>query len=176
MLYLRKCTQKIHTSRMYIYPLLLEELELFLASFEIFTSVNNLNGDEFKIDEETTKAIKEDLIPNLELAHNNWCFSTLWLMVETQSKTIVGSFCFYGEPNEKMEVEIGYGVSPKFQNHGYMSEALEGIVEWCRSFCNIKSILAHSNIGNLASNRVLEKCNFLLVEQDAKLNLWKKTL
>ncbi|MBI9067596.1 MAG: GNAT family N-acetyltransferase [Salinivirgaceae bacterium] len=160
---------------MYIYPLLKDELALLLASYKDFATVNNLNCDEFKIDEETTKAIKEDLIPKLEVANYNWCFSTMWLMVEKQSKTIVGSFCFYGEPNENMEVEIGYGVSPKFQNHGYMSEALNAIVEWCRSSNNIKYILAHCNIDNLDSNRILEKCNFTLAEQNTELNLWKIT-
>lgn len=176
MLFLRNSTHKIHTLRMYIYPLLIEELVLFLDSFMTFTSVNNLNGDEFKIDEETTKAIKEDLIPKLKLANHNWCFSTMWLVIEKQNRNIIGSFCFYGKPNEKMEVEIGYGISPKFQNHGYMSESLEGIVKWCRSSNNIKSILAHTNIDNLASNRILKKCRFILTEQDSELNLWKRTL
>ena len=176
MLFVRNRTHEIHTLRMYIYPLLIYELMLLIASHKIFTSVNNLNGDEFKLDEETTKAIREDLIPKLKVANHNWYFSTMWLMVEKQNKNIVGSFCFYGKPNEKMEVEIGYGVSPKFQNHGYMSETIEGIVEWCSSSNNIKSILAHSNIDNLASNCVLKKCRFILAEQDTELNLWKRTL
>jgi len=62
---------------MYIYPLLLEELVLLLASHKVFSSVNNFNRVVFKINEETTKAMKEDLIPKLKVANHNWYFSTM---------------------------------------------------------------------------------------------------
>ena len=86
---------------------------------------------------------------------------------------MIGDLCILGEPNADGEIEIGYGTYDEFQNRGYMTELVGGIIEWAKSQTKVKSILASTDKTNKASSKVLEKNNFLQVgETDTSIN-WK---
>jgi RimJ/RimL family protein N-acetyltransferase len=86
---------------------------------------------------------------------------------------MVGDLCIYGEPNEVGEKEIGYGTYDEFQNKGFMTELVEGIINWIKTQKQVKPIIASTDRSNVASFRVLEKNNFVKIgETDALLN-WK---
>lgn len=42
----------------------------------------------------------------------------------------MGEIAFYGLPNADHEVELGYGLSPQFQEMGYMTEAVKTLSKW----------------------------------------------
>jgi RimJ/RimL family protein N-acetyltransferase len=54
----------------------------------------------------------------------------VWLLIERESRTVIGSAGFQGRPNTHGEIELGYGVHPDFRNHGYATEAATALVEW----------------------------------------------
>lgn len=73
---------------------------------------------------------------------------------------IIGELGFRG-PQKNGSVEIGYGMGPGYEGHGYMSEAAAAAVEWALTQTGVDTVLAETNEDNKASLRVLEKLGFL---------------
>ena len=55
---------------------------------------------------------------------------------------MIGDLCFVGEPNENGEIEIGYGTYEEFQKRGFMTEAVDGMIQWAKKQPAVKSIIA----------------------------------
>jgi len=150
-------TDDIHTNRLLLRPLEIEELKQYATSPSKWASANGLICELETLDEATLEAIQKDLLPHL--IQSNSRFYTIWIIVEQASKTIVGSFCFHGEPYEGT-VEIGYGTNPASRNHGFMTEALVGIIRWATTQTEITKIIAETETHNQPSIRVLHKAGF----------------
>ena len=58
--------------------------------------------------------------------------------------------------------EIGYGIVPSRQGHGYATEAVNALLLIAWEQPETSTIIAHAEIGNLASQRVLGKAGFVL--------------
>lgn len=85
---------------------------------------------------------------------------------------MVGDICFYGEPNEEGEVEIGYGTYSAYQGNGYMTEAVAALIRWALEQPSVKTILASTNKTNVASYSVLVKNGFEKVGESDELFSW----
>lgn len=51
----------------------------------------------------------------------------VWLLIERESRTVVGSAGFQGRPSSEGEIELGYGIHADFQNLGYATEAARAL-------------------------------------------------
>jgi ribosomal-protein-alanine N-acetyltransferase len=85
----------------------------------------------------------------------------VWLLIERESRTVVGSAGFQGRPNSEGEIELGYGVHADFRNRGYATEAAKALVEWAFTQPGVKRITAHCDQDNVASQRVVEKAGLV---------------
>lgn len=85
----------------------------------------------------------------------------IWLLIETESRTVVGSAGFQGRPNADGEIELGYGVHTDFRNRGYATEAARALVEWAFKQPGVARITAHCDQANVASRRVVEKAGLI---------------
>jgi ribosomal-protein-alanine N-acetyltransferase len=85
----------------------------------------------------------------------------VWLLIESETRTVVGSAGFQGRPNPAGEVEIGYGVHGDFRNRGYATEAARALVEWAFEQPGVKRVTAHCDQENIASHRVVEKAGLI---------------
>ena len=85
---------------------------------------------------------------------------------------MVGDLCIYGEPNENGEIEIGYGIYKEFRNRGFMTEIVQGIIDWAKTQPKVKSITASTDKTNLASFRVLEKNGFVKNGESGEFFYW----
>jgi RimJ/RimL family protein N-acetyltransferase len=81
----------------------------------------------------------------------------VWLLIERESRTAVGSAGFQGRPNTDGEVEIGYGVHADFRNRGYATEAARALVGWAFEQAGVKRVTAHCDQDNIPSHRVAAK-------------------
>jgi [ribosomal protein S5]-alanine N-acetyltransferase len=81
----------------------------------------------------------------------------VWLLIERESRTVVGSAGFQGHANSDGEIELGYGVHADFRNRGYATEAARALVEWAFAQPDVKRVTAHCDHDNLPSHRVVEK-------------------
>ena len=81
----------------------------------------------------------------------------VWLMIQTQENILVGDLGFGGKPDESGSLEMGYEVFAAYRNQGYGFEAVQAVVNWAFSHPELRRIVAHCPIDNLASTRILEK-------------------
>jgi len=150
----------IETERLSIVPLTACELACYLNSPEDLVSTLGLQLPVAPLDDNLKDAIQNSFLPNLRNKNKNYLFHTLWIIVAKKQQCIIGGICFHGEPNKEGEAEIGYGIDEAFQNSGYMTETLKGIIEWSRKANEIGSLLAETAVSNHSSVRVLDKCGF----------------
>lgn len=85
----------------------------------------------------------------------------------------IGTIGFYGPPDEEGQVMFGYGLVPGARGHGYATEALAGLVAFCRSHDAVRAMVADTETGNTASQRVLDKTGFALVKEEAGLYFYR---
>ncbi|MBC1375398.1 GNAT family N-acetyltransferase [Listeria sp. FSL L7-0091] len=91
------------------------------------------------------------------------------LVVLKKENKIIGEIGGQGNPNETGEIEIGYSIAPDYQNKGYMSEALIGMIAWLEEQHEIKRIFARCYEQNEASIQVLKHNHFVhIVEKDTE--------
>lgn len=96
----------------------------------------------------------------------------LFAIVETSSGLSVGGIGFKSSPNERGEIEIGYGVCQSFQGRGVATEAALAMCEIAQR--GARTVLAETDRENAASQRVLEKCGFVSFEQTNELIRWRR--
>ena len=80
-------------------------------------------------------------------------------VVERASGLVVGGIGFFGPPRGG-EAEIGYGIVPSRQGRGYATEALRTMIAMAWADARVTVVVAGTDPGNVASQRVLEKAGF----------------
>ena len=114
------------------------------------------------IDAQTDEDLKTAYREMLQGASDHpeqWMWYAAW-MIERQDGRAVGDLCFKG-CNPDGSVEIGYGILPEHQRHGYAAEAVEAAVAWALRQPGVTRVEAETQPDNKASQRVLEKCGFV---------------
>jgi ribosomal-protein-alanine N-acetyltransferase len=85
-------------------------------------------------------------------------------VIETSSGLVVGGIGFHGPPKDG-EVEIGYDIVPTRQGRGYATEAVSTLVSLALTMPEVVAVVASTDADNVASQRVLEKAGFQLVDR-----------
>ena len=114
------------------------------------------------ISAETDKEMKKAYSEMLEGCLNHpdqWDWYAMW-MIELKDGTHIGDLCFKGlAPNGT--TEIGYGILDDYQGQGYATEAVKAVLDWALQDPKVTTVEAETDPGNMASQRVLEKCGFV---------------
>ena len=98
------------------------------------------------------------------------------LIIERASRNAIGSIGFFGPPDEDGQVTIGYGLVGQYRGRGLGTEALEALIAYCRTRSEVKTVLADTEAGNTASQRVLEKCGFTFIRANSELCFYQLAL
>jgi len=97
----------------------------------------------------------------------------VWVVIERESKTVIGDIGFIGPPGEDNTVEIGYSVIPDRRGRGYATEAARAFVDWALRQPRIDSVVAGCDNKNVPSIRILEGIGFVRSsESDGQLR-WR---
>lgn len=101
--------------------------------------------------------IKLDKMSSAPAARHVW--HTFWLIILGGERAI-GMIGFKGPADTNGQVEIGYGIIPAQQGHGYATEAVSAFINWAFSpgHKGVAAVIAETTRDNLASQRVLQKC------------------
>lgn len=135
----------VTTERMNIFPISIEKLK------EIAQQEEN----------EILKIAYQEMLDGCLNYPESYIWYTLWFMeLKDSENEIVGTLSFKGI-DDKGIVEIGYGINEGYENKGYMTEAITAMAKWASLQQNVKQIEAEAEKNNIASIRVLEKCNFV---------------
>ena len=129
---------------------------------------------------------KEEIAPSflLEFAidkltkepDNHFWWSPRLIVVD---KLIVGMCGFKNLPNEDNSVEIGYGIIPSQQRKGFATHAVELLIQEAFSKSEIKTVVAHTDLSNYPSQKILQKNGFIqqgstIDADDGELLIWQK--
>lgn len=87
------------------------------------------------------------------------CFG-VWVMIERDSRCVVGDIGFHGPPDDAGTIEVGYSAVPNRRRRGYATEAAGALIEWARSQPSVHAIVAGCDPENVPSVRTLEQVGF----------------
>lgn len=96
-----------------------------------------------------------------ELAHKpsiNFEFSQgfgLYYLVHRTDGLLIGSAGLYGPPDALGEVQAGFSIVPSYRRKGLASEALKGLIDFCRASGMVKAIVTNTLAGDEASGGVM---------------------
>lgn len=163
----------IETERLILKPLTYGQLVKYIKCDNSLEVELNLNETSRSISAELKEAFEQTILPNVADKSKNYLYSTLWTAISKIDNKMIGDLCIVGEPNPDGEIEIGYGVYDEFQNKGFMTEVVRGMIEWAKTQPEIKAIVASTEKINTASFKVLEKNNFIKIGEKDTLFHWK---
>lgn len=119
---------------------------------------------------ETMKYIPRPLLKNHEeaLAHIKQINYKIdenidinWAVTEKDDDKCIGIMGFYRTRPENYRTELGYMILPEYHNRGYVSEAVDTLLNYAFNTLNFHSIEAIIDSENIASERVLLKNGFV---------------
>jgi len=162
---------ELETERLLIRLLTLSQMKLWVKNISMLETELDC-----KYDAEPLEGVFLDIIHGqikiIEEDPKNYMYHSFWVIIRKRDRKIVGSMDFKNIPNSLKEVEIGYGLGKKHEHNGYMTEAIN---EFCKAaFLNekIKTIVADTEKGNIASEKVLERCGFKKYKEEETI-WWK---
>jgi RimJ/RimL family protein N-acetyltransferase len=105
----------------------------------------------------------------LERCLKNWekNISFPWTIIRRRDKQLIGMIEIVNI--EQTGIQLGYVLAKKFWGNGYMTEALQKIIEWSFTQEDIYRVWAVCDIENTASARVLEKAG---MHKEGVLRRW----
>lgn len=81
-------------------------------------------------------------------------------LIKKDTKEVIGSCGFHNWYTEHDRAEVGYFLYDKFQNKGFMSEALYKVIQYGFSQMKLNRIEAFVGPDNIPSKRLMDKFNF----------------
>ena len=85
-----------------------------------------------------------------------------WGLVLKENDKLIGTGGYLWCSTEHSKAEIGYVISDKYWNKGYMTEALKKILQFGFETMSLERIEARCFVENTASERVMQKCGMKL--------------
>lgn len=167
----RNKLMELETSRLIIKPLTVKQFKLLLESFGKMEQALGLmsSGEVWTEDvQEAMEVLYKEALKN----PIDWIWYTNWQIILKSENKAIGSLCFMRAPDEKGVVEIGYGIHEKYHNKGYMTEALQVVCGWALNQDGVKAVAAETEKDNIASQQVLQKSGFKVLEEREQSLLW----
>ena len=160
----------IESERLKMIPLTQQLLKLLNTSRPVMEQALSLNISNWQVDEFYQKEIDDAManfwLPKTLANPDAWRWYTDWEIILKSENIAIGGMGFNGEPNEHGEAETGYMIANQYQGKGYATEALKLLSGWAFTHDKVKSIIVHTYVDNLASQKILVKCGFEEVSKD----------
>ncbi len=123
----------------------------------------------FRSDKEINKFIKrEPQTLEMTIAHIELITKALktdesltWGITTKESDFLIGSICLWNFSEDKKKAEVGYGLDPKFQGKGIMSEALKIVLDFGFNQKGFETIEAYTDYRNIPSKTLLKLHGFI---------------
>lgn len=129
---------------------------------------------EVRFNEEVTKYIKRDK-PNdkteivsfikdriVDVENGKILF---WAISLIKTPKLIGTICLWNFNDNKAIAEVGYELHPDYHGQGFMSEALNAVLNYGFKELSLISIEAFTNKHNESSKMLLKKFKFILDAQ-----------
>lgn len=97
-----------------------------------------------------------------------YMWHSFFMLLRREDRALIGAADFKAPPDERGEVEIGYGLAPAFQGRGYMTETVRALCRWAAGQ-GARAVLAETEGDNPASQRVLTRCGFREISRESTI-------
>lgn len=157
------------THRLEIQALTLKQLETGLRSLDELSNLLNLSlaPNLFEGIVQRAVSMKIQKMKGASVELHEWY--TYWLIVIKREDVGIGLAGFKGSPDQKGSVEIGYGLVEAYRGKGYMSEAVQALVDWAFLHSDCNKVTATDVLAdNYASQKTLLHSGFILDSQTPK--------
>lgn len=81
-----------------------------------------------------------------------------WGVIDKATNRLVGTIGYMDYNEDNATVELGYSLARWLWNGGYMTEALQRVIEYTFEAMDVNRIEAQHELTNPSSGRVMEKC------------------
>lgn len=159
---------EIETDRLIIKLLTLSQLNLWVNNIKILEEELNCIYDAEPIEGEF-KNIINGQITIIKNDPENYMYYSFWFIIRKNDRIVVGSMDFKNIPNEKNEVEIGYGLGKKYEHNGYMTEAVKGFCEFALKNKRADVITAETEAENISSHAILKRNGFIKYKEEGTI-------
>ena len=166
-------TDCLETDRLLLFPYTAENLKLFNDDLGAFEETYGVVYHGEELDHLLAGFLKR-LQKEIEDDPDNYLFFTEFLLVLKENGHIIGSIDYKYIPVNAV-TEVGYGMNPRYQGHGYMSEALTAFLKFGQRL-GIKTVLADTLKDNIRSQRVLQRCGFRFLKEEEDRLWWERIL
>lgn len=164
-------TRIIETDRLYLIPLTAHQLKLWIEDIPALEKEMDCNYCAEPMEGIFLEIVKGQYeITAMDEA--NYFYHSFWFLVRKSDRIVVGSADFKGLPNERGEVEIGYGLGKSFEHNGYMTEAVQSMCQWALKQEGVSHVIAETDVDGVSSQHILSRCGFKLYKQGETL-WWK---
>ena len=155
---------QVETERLLLFPFTAESLALFnkdLKEFEKKFGVKYCGEELTYLVKDYLKRVQKQIAED----EKNYLFFTEFLIVLKGKNVVIGSIDFKYIPKDGV-TEVGYGLNPKYEGNGYMTEALGGFLRFGKTL-GVKKVVAETFKENVRSQNVLRRCGFNFERADA---------
>lgn len=84
-----------------------------------------------------------------------------WAIIENESGICIGQIAIFLVDHKNHFCEIEYSLGSKFHRRGYATEAVRLVLDFCFTKVNFHKVQVCHKEGNIASQGVINKCNFI---------------
>ena len=162
-------TDRIETERLVLFPYTRENLALFNADLPAFEAAFGVRYRGEELDHLLQGFLKH---LETEIADDpaQYLWFTEFLIVLRENSHVIGSIDYKYVPRDGV-TEVGYGMNPANEGHGYMTEALSAFLAF-GARRGLRAVRADTLADNLRSQNVLKRCGFRLLRTEADGRLW----
>ena len=163
----------IENERIKLIPITLEMIDQLLISDDAFYDSFGLTneGDEFLT---PSPEYLHKIRKRLEEHPEEYPLAVDQLIVLKEANTVIGTIYFKKLPNHGA-TEVGYGMNPKYEGRGYMTDALGLLLEYGKNN-GVTIVFADTLCSNFKSQNVLERCGFIAYKEDGHTMWFSKML
>lgn len=157
-------------------PLTLAQLQAWLRGQQEISARLGLRIEAGMVDEVVLRAMSAKVSKMQQTAPATWSWYTYWLMRLQADPVAIGLAGFKGTPDERGEVELGYGTAPAYRQQGFATEAVQALLAWAWTQPECQIVRAITLKDNLASQRVLQKAGLVvdqMREDDLIWRIWR---
>jgi len=156
----------LHTNRLSLFPLSRRQLRLYLDDPGELEKDIGHPVSRALVTDRVRRAIGMKLAKMADAPESRHAWCTYWMIVIADQPYGAGLAGFKGFPDERGEVEIGYGIDPAFQGKGYMTEAVKVLIAWAFHEPDCLAVVARDVMRwNIASQKVLAKAGMAVYEE-----------
>jgi ribosomal-protein-alanine N-acetyltransferase len=119
--------------------------------------------------------VKNDVLETMEMIETNIQNNVgiNWAMALKETNQMIGYIGYYRIQPENHRGEVGYMLSAQYHGKGYTYEALKAVLDYGFNEMKLHSIEAVIDPANIASERLLQKSNFVKEAHLKESGLWE---